>query len=341
MVMRVSPKRCQRQRITLVGCGTLGRCLAKPLCWHLESSSKAVVEIRLIDDQQEGDNVILFAEKLEREFPSIRISAMPNELNEVSITELVENGDVVLVCVNNCKTRKMISDHATTLENITIISGSCDWSGGLVQTYVRRDGVDRSLPLANAYHPELLVPRDRISDDMTCPQSIVTSNLVAAVMLVFFEQVRINNFKTCFGGIGDYYVDGQSGKVEVRERPLPNPNASGDFSKSQIIGSTKNCKKKNAASKYDNSAKHDRPLGSITVIHGSNDGHFDFAGSTAGELRAALANCLNIPAEAIALVDGKVVDPSYRLMPNETLEFVKQKPKLHVGGSDSGDMRFQ
>lgn len=62
----------------------------------------------------------------------------------------------------------------------------------------------------------------------------------------------------------------------------------------------------------------------VKVIHGANDGLFDIAGTTVATLWASLSDVFNIPADALAFVNGDQVDPSYRLLSSDTVEFVKQ-----------------
>ena len=70
--------------------------------------------------------------------------------------------------------------------------------------------------------------------------------------------------------------------------------------------------------------EHSHGVSPVKVIHGANDGLFDIAGMTVSNLMTSLTDVFNIPAEALAFVNGEEVDPSYRLLPNDTVEFVKQ-----------------
>lgn len=65
--------------------------------------------------------------------------------------------------------------------------------------------------------------------------------------------------------------------------------------------------------------------GRIKVIHGANDDTFDgLVGQKVGTVRASLVDAFNIPADALALVDGKQVDNNHILTVNSTLEFIRQ-----------------
>ena len=72
-------------------------------------------------------------------------------------------------------------------------------------------------------------------------------------------------------------------------------------------------------------------IASVKIIHGPNDDLFDLPdGSTVLSVSHNLADAFNIPAEAIALVNGALVESSYRLLPNDTLEFVKRRGEKSI-----------
>lgn len=60
----------------------------------------------------------------------------------------------------------------------------------------------------------------------------------------------------------------------------------------------------------------------VKIISGGWDGLFNIAGWTVATIQAALADPMGVPATASAFVNGKEVEPSYRLQANDTLEFV-------------------
>lgn len=68
----------------------------------------------------------------------------------------------------------------------------------------------------------------------------------------------------------------------------------------------------------------------IKVIHGANDGVFGFAGAMVSTAFLSLADAFNIPGDSISLVNGHQVDPTYKLMPNDTLEFVKKSSEKSI-----------
>src|SRR5260221_3148905 len=68
----------------------------------------------------------------------------------------------------------------------------------------------------------------------------------------------------------------------------------------------------------------DDALGNVRVTHGANDGEFQVAGKSVSSVRRSLKTAYNIPDDAQALVNGKVVDETHKLTQSSQLEFVKQ-----------------
>ena len=71
--------------------------------------------------------------------------------------------------------------------------------------------------------------------------------------------------------------------------------------------------------------------GFVKIIHGANDGIFNVVGASIANVQASLVDAFNIPAHAIAFVNGEQVRGDFRLQANSTLEFVKQAGRKGVG----------
>ena len=61
--------------------------------------------------------------------------------------------------------------------------------------------------------------------------------------------------------------------------------------------------------------------GFVKVAHGANDGLFDVTGETVATVQASLADAFNIPAEAFAYVNGKIVGEEFRLRMKNAVVF--------------------
>lgn len=200
-------------RIKLIGLGGIGSWLAPPLAKYLNHvvSQTMPVILTLID----GDKVLPnnlrrqsldgtgenkahnVAERLDRNDTSeLLINTEARFVDERSVIELINEGDMVLLCVDNAATRKLVSDYCQRLQNITVISGGNstveEGNYGLVQVFMRRQGRNLTLPLANKYHPVIMYPADNIpSEDEELRQhrcgydpQHIAANLFAATLIL-------------------------------------------------------------------------------------------------------------------------------------------------------------
>lgn len=110
-----------------------------------------------------------------------------------NVYEIIREDDIVLMGVDNHATRKLVSDRCEDMETVTLISGGNDFTDGNVQMYIRKNGEDITLPIANDFHPEIMEPADRNPADVGCgelaesePQLVIANNAMAAVMLSAF-----------------------------------------------------------------------------------------------------------------------------------------------------------
>ena len=95
----------------------------------------------------------------------IGIVPVPYNVAPDNVAELIKPGDHVLLCVDNHATRKLVSDHCETLDNITLVSGGNDgvdppkeWGTyGNVQVMICRKGAPITASLAR-FHPEIAAP---------------------------------------------------------------------------------------------------------------------------------------------------------------------------------------
>jgi hypothetical protein len=154
-------------KIKVIGLGGVGLCLLPTLCRFLNYGDFPSVEVHLIDgdefeerdrDRQDftvtGPKASVVADEYREKFPRIMFWDHPVFLAEQNVIAFIRENDLVFVCVNNHRTRKLVSDRAEQLESITVISGGNDYTDGNVQVHVRQDGKNLTLPLANKYHPE-------------------------------------------------------------------------------------------------------------------------------------------------------------------------------------------
>ena len=199
-------------KVRVIGCGGIGTCMLDTLCRYLNFHPKLKeggdIEVSLIDgDKYEernqerqvfetlGNKADVTKDRLEKQFPNIYFKSHPTYVSEANVALLIRDGDVVLSCVDNHTTRKLLSDHCESLDNVLFISGGNDYTDGNMQVHHRVDGENLTLPIANEFHPEIQEPEDENPADTEqrqagCdverihePQIVITNNAVAASML--------------------------------------------------------------------------------------------------------------------------------------------------------------
>lgn len=114
--------------------------------------------------------------------------------------QLIRDGDVIFLAVDNHASRAMVSRRCGHLERVTLISGGNDGvergqagTFGNVQIYVREAGRERTNAITR-FHPEIAQPADTRPDQRGCddlapsaPQLLLTNLAVAAAMLGAFH----------------------------------------------------------------------------------------------------------------------------------------------------------
>lgn len=212
-------------KVKVIGCGGIGGCLlpilTRFLNFHPNYRDSDNLFITLIDgdsyepknqDRQVfktvGKKSDVTRDALKDDFENIQFDSRPVFLDEKNVSDLIEEGDIVFLCVDNHTTRKMVNDHCITMKNVLLISGGNDFSDGNVQIHYRVDGVDKTLPIAER-HPEIDEPEDEHPSQLLkriqgCdlqilsePQLLIANNMAAALMLNAFYQYLE-------GKLGDY-----------------------------------------------------------------------------------------------------------------------------------------
>jgi len=121
-----------------------------------------------------------------------------------NIGRLIQEDDIIILCVDNHATRKLVNDHCAKLNNSVLISGGNDGieekKGGKKlrgtyansQIYVRKDGQDCG-PSLTTLHPEIEEPQDKLPTDVSCmelmssvPQILFVNLAAASAILNMF-----------------------------------------------------------------------------------------------------------------------------------------------------------
>ena len=192
-------------RIKVIGLGGIGGALMPVLTRYLNFAYPNS-EVTLIDgdhyedrnsERQEfaglGNKAEVTVARLKQLFDNLLFLFRGEYVTADNVYELIREGDVVFLGVDNHASRKLVSDRCEDLNNITLISGGNDFTDGNVQIYVRQNGQDLTLPIANDFHPEIMYPEDDSPADLGCgelaasePQHLITNNAIASSMLAVF-----------------------------------------------------------------------------------------------------------------------------------------------------------
>jgi hypothetical protein len=207
--------------VKLIGLGGVGGIVARYLSVFLAAQPTSTRLVLIDGDSFEPSNAsrmlfgecgnkasVLRGELLARVAESpLTLLAMEEFVSRENIRRLVQDGDIVILAVDNHATRKLVNDYCTEeLRNVCLISGGNDGVGqtpgggsrmhrgtyGNVQIYLRRDGSEVS-PSLTRYHPEIAEPSDKHPLEKNCtelvtsvPQLLFTNMLVATSILGTF-----------------------------------------------------------------------------------------------------------------------------------------------------------
>jgi len=246
-----SPVAKKPLKIKVIGTGGIGLCLLPSLCRYLNYNGEKypAVEVSLIDGDtfeernrerqdfvETGPKASMTAAEYRGKFPRLMFWDHPVYVADHNVIQLIRENDIVLLCVDNHKTRKLISDRAEELKNVTVISGGNDWTDGNVLLHIRRDEKNLTPPLASKFHPEILNPTDENPADVeqkaegcaelavAAPQLLITNNYIAANMLAglynVIDEGRYEKVLAAPHNFAEVYCDLSVMKSIPRERKV-------------------------------------------------------------------------------------------------------------------------
>ena len=156
-------------------------------------------------------------------FDNLEVSTCTDYVTSRNVNRIIEEDDVIFLCVDNHRTRKIVSDYCTTLEKVVLISGGNEFVDGNVQIYIRENG-KKITPSLTDYHPEIDNPEDRSPDQMSCeelavsePQVLFANITVALIMCwYFYDLVGVGNVRS--GKNSEVYFDMEMMNVRPAQR---------------------------------------------------------------------------------------------------------------------------
>jgi len=204
-----------RGRLVIIGLGGIGLFLARALTAFLMGLRTALaddedIDMLLVDGKVYNERhlyrmavpdfinkAMAVADEILQQHDCLgfNVRYLPEFVTEANVGEVIQEGDVVMMGVDNHATRHLVNEYCFrgALDNVVLISGGNDGvengqtgSYGNVQLYIRENGVDRTAPL-HRFHPEIADPQDQSPAELGCDESgvaqlTITNQFAAAMM---------------------------------------------------------------------------------------------------------------------------------------------------------------
>lgn len=212
------------RKFKIIGLGGIGTYLVEPLARYL-SYQNDDIEMTLIDgdkyeernrERQQFDRcenkALVTTDRLKALFPKIHFRGKADYVTPDNIISLIREGDIVMLCVDNHATRKLVSERCEQLDNVVVISGGNDLTDGDVLKFRRVSGktigrtfTQQDRNIANAADKN---PGVQATNRQGCEQAAIAepqllfANLAAAShmlnVLYTYEQQKDDFDRVCF-----------------------------------------------------------------------------------------------------------------------------------------------
>jgi len=194
-------------RVIVVGCGGIGSQLIPPLLRWINSRSETPNQDTPIifvdgDKYDEGNanrqefvytqigmnKAEAQCKRYEKIYPDLNISAVEEYIGDENIGEIIKDGDIVLLGVDNHVARLKISKHCQQLNDVLYLSGSNELTDGSVFLYHKTIQPE---PI-EVRHPEVATTDDGDRAAMSCEElaklpsggQVIFTNLTAACIML-------------------------------------------------------------------------------------------------------------------------------------------------------------
>jgi hypothetical protein len=125
------------------------------------------------EDDESRMKAFVYNERIRREFPSIETQMIPEFVTSQNIGEIIKRRSIVLLMVDNHKTRKLISEfvreNARRLENMAVITAANDELTANVHLHLVLGGKELTLGMDKC-HPEIDHPQDKNPGELSCEE---------------------------------------------------------------------------------------------------------------------------------------------------------------------------
>ena len=224
-----------QKNFAIIGLGGIGTFLVNLLARYVNSLGPPIRTMLLVDgDTYEAKNqarqdfkdlggkALVKGDELNDKFPEIDFEVFGHYINSDNVIVL-DNSDVIFLCVDNHKTRKLVSDYCKRKRtDVILISGGNELENGNVHIYVRKGNKDIT-PSLTCYHPEIDNPADKSPHEMSCeelsksePQLLFTNATVATIMTWMYHNYNKNDYEK--SGLSEVYFDINTMKADSKIR---------------------------------------------------------------------------------------------------------------------------
>ncbi len=195
-------------RIKLIGVGGIGCVVLEYLMVYLNSLARPLRLVLIDGDSFEPSNIsrmsfaafgnkaqIKAAEAVQRlGHTSLTVAWRGDYVSESNVAEIVKEDDLILMCVDNFVSRRVVSEHCQRLNNVALFSAGNDGVSlpeqrgtyGNVQVYIRQGGLDRTVPITR-YHPEIAKATQGHPNQVGCGE------LVKSVPQILFTNLAVGS----------------------------------------------------------------------------------------------------------------------------------------------------
>ncbi|MHA2068939.1 MAG: ThiF family adenylyltransferase [Candidatus Thorarchaeota archaeon] len=229
--------------IKIVGLGGVGSIVARYLSVYLAALNRPIRLVLIDGDDFEPSNAarqlfstlgpksaVVYKELTDKFLETqLDLDFIHCYVRPDNVKRFVHEGDIVLAALDNHKTRKLLTEHLSALDDGVLISGGNDGAGeengqvtrgtmGGVQIHIRHEKQDIS-PALTVRHPEIANPADKSPHELDCmeamashPQLLFANLAVASSML--------NTFLLYVSGEALHYSETSFDIADAVMRPL-------------------------------------------------------------------------------------------------------------------------
>ena len=202
------------ERTIVIGCGGIWAYLSQAICRiSANPNNSAPKELILVDgdeftisnferqDMREEDEnekkSEVHAKRIIDVFRELSVQSVSEFLTKENADKIIQDKSIILSCVDNHATRKLISEEARKKSDVIVISGGNDLFDGSVHLYMVFGGEPLTQNLEDI-HPEVKNPEDRNPGELSCEEraelpgggQLPASNLLAASwMATYFASI--------------------------------------------------------------------------------------------------------------------------------------------------------